>query len=122
MRIEDWRLDRIIPYAGNPRKRSKKAVTKVAASIREFGVRQPIVVDEAGVILVGHTRRDAAASLGLATFPVHQALGLNDAQKRAYRIADIAPQNARFSAGCIMNIAWKRRQLSDRRNICGAQS
>jgi len=88
MHVEDWPLDRIIPYAGNPRKRSKKAVAKVAASIREFGPRQPIVVDEAGVILVGHTRRDAAAQLGMATFPVHQALGLTEAQKIAYRIAD----------------------------------
>jgi DNA modification methylase len=88
MHVEDWPLDRIIPYTGNPRKRSKKAVAKVAASIREFGPRQPIVVDEDGVILVGHTRRDAAASLGMATFPVHQALGLTEAQKIAYRIAD----------------------------------
>jgi len=88
MHVEDWPLERIKPYAGNPRKRSKKAVEKVAASIREFGPRQPIVVDEAGLILVGHTRRDAAALLKLDTFPVHQALGLSEAQKRAYRIAD----------------------------------
>jgi len=88
MQIDDWPLERIKPYAGNPRKRSKKAVAKVAASIREFGPRQPIVVDEAGVILVGHTRRDAAALLGMPAFPVHQALGLTEAQKIAYRIAD----------------------------------
>src|ERR1700691_3214922 len=88
MHVEDWPLDRIKPYPGNPRKRSKKAVAKVAASIREFGVRQCIVVDEAGVILVGHTRRDAAELLGMPTFPVHQALGLTAAQKIAYRIAD----------------------------------
>src|SRR5271170_6060766 len=81
MHIDDWPLERIKPYAGNPRKRSKKAVEKVAASIREFVPRQPIVVDEEGVILVGHTRRDAAVSLGMATFPVHQALGLSEAQK-----------------------------------------
>ncbi len=86
--VEDWPLERIIPYPGNPRKRGKAAVAKVAASIKEFGPRQPIVVDEAGVILVGHTRRDAAALLEMATFPVHQALGLTEAQKRAYRIAD----------------------------------
>lgn len=88
MHVEDWPLERIKPYAGNPRKRSKRAVEKVAASIREFGVRQPIVVDEAGEILVGHTRRDAAELLAMPTFPVHQALGLSEAQKRAYRIAD----------------------------------
>ena len=88
MEVSDWPLEKILPYPGNPRKRSKKAVEKVAASIREFGPRQPIVVDEAGVILVGHTRRDAAASLLMPTFPVHQALGLTEAQKKAYRIAD----------------------------------
>ena len=88
MTVEDWPLERIIPYEANPRKRSKKAVEKVAASIREFGVRQPIVVDENGVILVGHTRRDAAALLEMKTFPVHQAVGLSEKQKRAYRIAD----------------------------------
>ena len=88
MLIVDWPLGDIKPYPGNPRKRSKAAVEKVAASIREFGVRQPIVVDEAGVILVGHTRRDAAELLKMPTFPVHQALGLSEAQKKAYRIAD----------------------------------
>ena len=88
MDVSEWPLELIKPYAGNPRKRSKLAVEKVAASIREFGFRQPIVVDEAGVILVGHGRRDAAELLGLATAPVHQALGLSDSQKIAYRIAD----------------------------------
>jgi DNA modification methylase len=88
MNIEDWPIEGIKRYPGNPRKRSKKAVAKVAASIREFGVRQCIVVDEAGEIIVGHTRLDAAELLGMATFPVHQALGLSEAQKIAYRIAD----------------------------------
>ena len=86
--IEAWPLAKIKPYAGNPRKRSKLAVTKVAASIKEFGWRQPIVVDEAGVILVGHTRLDAAKSLAMREAPVHVAKGLSDEQKRAYRIAD----------------------------------
>jgi DNA modification methylase len=86
--VIEWPLKRIKPYAGNPRKRSKHAVEKVASSIREFGWRQPIVVDEAGVILVGHTRRDAAESLGMKSAPVHVATGLSEQQKRAYRIAD----------------------------------
>jgi DNA modification methylase len=86
--VEDWPLERIHPFPGNPRKRSKHAVAKVAASIKEFGWRQPIVVDEAGIILVGHTRLDAAYFLKLATAPVHQALGLTEAQKVAYRLAD----------------------------------
>ncbi len=88
MQVEDWPLSRIIRYERNPHKRSKKSVTKIAASIKDFGPRQPIVVDEAGVILVGHGRLDGAELLGLPTFPVHQALGLSEQQKTAYRIAD----------------------------------
>ena len=83
-----WALDRVRPYDKNPRVITKAAIEKVAASIKEFGWRQPIVVDEDGVILVGHTRRAAAAFLGLTEVPVHVAEGLTEAQKRAYRLAD----------------------------------
>lgn len=88
MHVEMWPLEKIIPYEKNPRKISKRAVAKVKASIAEFGVRQPIVVDEAGVVLVGHTRRLSAIELEMKTFPVHVAAGLTEAQKKAYRIAD----------------------------------
>jgi ParB-like chromosome segregation protein Spo0J len=60
----------------------------VATSIREFGFRQPIVVDEQFVIIVGHTRYKAALKLNLDTVPVHIARGLSPAQAKAYRIAD----------------------------------
>lgn len=86
--VESWPLDRVIPYEKNPRSIPPAAVEKVAASIREFGFRQPIVVDEAGVIIAGHTRRLAAIFLGLEAVPVHIARGLTDEQARAYRLAD----------------------------------
>lgn len=76
------------PYEKNPRVISQAAIDKVLASIREFGWRQPIVVDEDGVILVGHTRRLAAIKGGYKSVPVHDALGLSEAQKKAYRLAD----------------------------------
>lgn len=76
------------PYPHNPRVISQAAIDKVLASVREFGWRQPIVVDEDGVILVGHTRRLAAIKGGYKQVPVHDATGLSDAQKRAYRLAD----------------------------------
>lgn len=60
----------------------------VAESIRQFGFRQPIVVDENGVIVVGHTRYKAAKKLGLATVPAHVARDLTPEQLRAYRLAD----------------------------------
>jgi len=87
MKVEQWEIDRIKPYPGNPR-RNDRAVEAVAKSIREFGFRQPIVVDSGGVIVVGHTRYKAALKLGLKTVPVHVAADLTPQQARAYRLAD----------------------------------
>jgi len=87
MIVETRSIDSIRPYEKNPRQ-NEAAVAAVAASIREFGFRQPIVVDEAGVIVVGHTRYYAAILLGLTEVPVHVAHGLSPAQLKAYRIAD----------------------------------
>ena len=87
MKIELWKLSRIKPYPGNPRI-NDDAVDSVAASIKEYGFRQPIVVDTAGVIIVGHTRFKAAQKLGLEKVPVHVAKDLTPEQIKAYRIAD----------------------------------
>jgi DNA modification methylase len=87
MNIELWDIERVKPYANNPR-HNDDAVEAVAASIREFGFRQPIVVDAEGVIVVGHTRYKAALKLGLKKVPVHVATDLTPEQARAYRIAD----------------------------------
>jgi LSD1 subclass zinc finger protein len=88
MRIEMWSIDKVIPYARNARKIPPEAVNKVAASIQEFGFRQPIVVDKVGVIICGHTRLLAAQKLGLTQVPVHVADNLTPAQVRAYRLLD----------------------------------
>jgi len=96
MKIEQWDIERVKPYEKNPR-RNDKAVQAVADSIREFGFRQPIVVDDAGVIVVGHTRYKAARKLGLKTVPVHVAADLTPQQARAYRLADNrSAQNAEW--------------------------
>jgi ParB-like chromosome segregation protein Spo0J len=87
MKIEQRPIDRIKPYENNPRV-NDPAVDAVVASIREFGFRQPIVVDEEGVIIVGHTRYKAAIKLGLEKVPVHLAKELSPEQIKAYRIAD----------------------------------
>src|SRR6267378_7515477 len=87
MQVELRRITTIKPYEKNPRL-NDQAVDAVAASIREFGFRQPIVVDEQGVIIVGHTRYKAAHKLGLEKVPVHVATGLTQAQIKAYRLAD----------------------------------
>ena len=86
--VEWWPTSRPIPYEQNPRLCPESAIAKVAVSIREFGFRQPLVVDESGVIVVGHTRLLAARRLRLETVPVHVARALSPAQARAYRLAD----------------------------------
>lgn len=87
MEIESRKFTDIKPYHRNPRL-NDAAVAQVAASIREFGFRQPIVVDPDGVIIAGHTRWKAAQQLGLDTVPVHVARDLTPSQVAAYRIAD----------------------------------
>lgn len=87
MHVEMRAINTIKPYAKNPRKNAA-AVDAVARSIEQFEFRQPIVVDENGTIIVGHTRFLAAQKLGLAMVPVHTAMGLTAAQLRAYRIMD----------------------------------
>jgi DNA modification methylase len=92
MKIEHRRLTDVRPYEQNPR-RNDDGVNAVAASIREFGFRQPIVVDDEGVIIVGHTRWKAAQKLGLDEVPVHVATDLSPEQIKAYRIADNQTSN-----------------------------
>ena len=85
--VELRKIDDICPYERNPRI-NDPAVDAVAASLAEFGFRQPIVVDDDGVIIAGHTRWKAAKKLGLKTVPVHVAKDLTPEQARAYRLAD----------------------------------
>jgi ParB-like chromosome segregation protein Spo0J len=88
LQVEFRPVSEITPYEGNPRVIPQSAVEKVAASIRQFGWQQPIVVDMDGVIVAGHTRRLAALHLGLKSIPVHVADGLTADQIAAYRLAD----------------------------------
>jgi len=87
MQIDLRPIEWVKPYPNNPRA-NDSAVDAVAASLKEFGWRQPIVVDEGGVIIVGHTRWKAAQKLGMTAVPVHVATGLSPEQIKAYRIAD----------------------------------
>lgn len=87
MKVQEMKLSEIKPYEGNPRN-NEKAIDKVSESLRQFGARQPIVVDKDMVIIVGHTRYFAALKLGMPTFPVHVAKDLSEADACLYRIAD----------------------------------
>jgi DNA modification methylase len=86
--VEWWEVGRPTPYARNARVCPQSAIDKVALSLREYGFRQPIVVDSAGIVIAGHTRLLAAKQLGLAKVPVHVAADLSPAQAKAYRLAD----------------------------------
>ena len=88
MKIEFWLIDKLIPYARNARKIPQAAIDKVAASIREFGWRQPIVVDADRVVVAGHVRLLAAKQLGEKKVPVHVATGLTPGQIQAFRLMD----------------------------------
>jgi len=96
MLVELWPIERVKPYERNPRL-NDGAVDAVAASIKEFGFRQPIVVDRDGVIVVGHTRWKAAQKLGLKEVPVH--------------ITDLTPDQ--------LEAVQEEEPRADRRN-CGA--
>lgn len=78
----------LIPYARNSRTHSDAQVTKIAASIKEFGFLNPVIVDGQNGIIAGHGRVMAAKKLGLEEVPVIEASHLSEAQRRAYVIAD----------------------------------
>jgi DNA modification methylase len=86
--IEHWPVNRLIPYARNARTHSDAQVAQIAASIREFGFTNPILVDTGDGIIAGHGRLLAARLLKLETVPVIVLDHLTETQKRAYIIAD----------------------------------
>ena len=87
MNITIMKVSNLIPYINNPRN-NVDAIDKVASSIKEFGFKNPIVVDKDNVIINGHTRLLASKKLGLEEVPVIKADDLTEAQVKAFRIAD----------------------------------
>lgn len=78
----------LIPYVNNSRTHSETQVKQVAASIKEFGFTNPVLIDEDGMIIAGHGRVMAAELLSLDEVPTITLEGLTEAQKKAYIIAD----------------------------------
>lgn len=87
MKIVELKTSELIPYAKNPRDNAK-AVKYVANSIKEFGFKNPVIIDKNNVIVCGHTRLLAAQQLGLEKIPCIMADDLTDEQIRAFRLAD----------------------------------
>ena len=88
MQIEQIGIATLIPFAKNSRTHSDAQVAQIAASIREFGFTNPVLIDEANGIIAGHGRVMAARKLKLTEVPCIRLAHLSDAQKRAYVIAD----------------------------------
>ena len=87
-RVERRPIDRLVPYARNARTHSEAQVAQIAASMREWGWTNPILIDEQGGIIAGHGRVLAARQLGWTEVPVMMATGWSETQKRSYVLAD----------------------------------
>lgn len=87
MQIENKNIEELIPYINNPRN-NDEAVDAVASSIKNFGFKVPIVIDEQNEIITGHTRYKAAKKLGLKEVPTIKASDLSPEQVKAFRLAD----------------------------------
>lgn len=87
-KIENVSIDKLIPYERNSRTHSDAQVAQIAASIKEFGFTNPVLIDEGGGIIAGHGRVMAARSMKIDTVPCIRLDHLTDAQKKAYVIAD----------------------------------
>ena len=87
MQIEELYTKELIPYSNNPRN-NESAVDAVAASIKEFGFKVPIIIDKDNVIVAGHTRLKAALKIGLEKVPCIKADDLTPEQLKAFRLAD----------------------------------
>lgn len=101
--IENVRLEAIRPYPGNARVHSKAQVKQIAASIREFGFCNPLLVSAGGEIIAGHGRFDAAKLLGLGEVPVIRLPHLTEVQRKALVIADNQ---------LALNAGWDRDRLA----------
>lgn len=88
LKIEQRAIDALIPYVRNARTHSDEQVAQLAASIKEFGWTNPILVDGENGIIAGHGRLQAARKMGLSEVPVIELADLTDAQRRAYILAD----------------------------------
>lgn len=88
LKIDYLDIKTLAPYEKNARTHSPDQVDQIAASIKEFGFTNPILIDEKNIIIAGHGRLEAAKKLGLQQVPVIALLGLSEAQRRAYILAD----------------------------------
>lgn len=100
--IKKTKIGEIKPYPKNAKKHNKKQIAQVAASIKEFGFNQPIVVDKDGVIIVGHGRYEAAKALRMPDVPVLE-VDLTEEQAKSYRLADNKLNESDWDMGLVID-------------------
>ena len=88
LKVEYKSVDKLIPYVNNARTHDEKQVTQIAASIKEFGFNNPILMDGDNGVVAGHGRLMAAKKLGLKEVPCIELSHLSEVQKKAYILAD----------------------------------
>src|ERR1700688_2784320 len=88
LRLESWRITRLVPSPRNARTHSDAQVAEIAGSIRAFGFANPILAGDSGDVIAGHGRLAAARKLGLSEVPVIALHGLSETQRRQLVLAD----------------------------------
>ena len=116
--IEIWEIERLVPYAKNAKKHPQEQIKKLAASIKQFGWTQPIIVWTDGSIIAGHGRRLAALDLGLTHVPVLVRSDLTKIQADTLRLADNKVASTEYDA---LLVAESVRELNDLLQIDGSQ-
>src|ERR1035438_5907621 len=110
IQVEHWPISRLIPRVTNPRTHKPEQVSQVAASMKEFGWTNPILVGADNDVLAGHARLLAARQLGVAEVPVIQLGHLTEAQRRPLVIAD--------NQLAITGASWDEKSLQIGRASC----
>jgi ParB-like nuclease domain len=108
------RADSLTPYAGNPRKHPEKQIVKLMASISEFGIAMPILVDVNNIVIAGHAVLEAAKRLGMRDVPVLIADQWSSAQVRAYRLS----ANRLQACQVRRSIRWASFRTEPTRSLC----
>lgn len=88
MKIEQVKIEKLIPYANNAREHSDQQIAQIAGSIREYGFNNPILIDEDNTVIAGHGRLYAAMKLELKDVPCVRLSHLTETEKKAYILAD----------------------------------
>ena len=119
LKIEWVELEKIIPYVNNPKEHPEEQIKKIASSIKNFGFRVPILIDEKNEIVAGHGRYMAAKMLKMDKVPVIRISDLTPAQIKAFRIADNKVAESGWDENTLINELKQLEELNFNLSITG---